>query len=428
MAWLWLLLQAVRIAQPDRLPQPDPAPFPATFEVALSAHAVERARVFARPGLDTPVIGVVEAGHGFPIHEVRADRPCPGGVFLRIASARFVCSVHFRPSAAFPLRAPVVPVDDTLKPALAWRRATTPTPAWTSRGERQGGRPSLMLPRNAHLLHRKRFASVGGELMVHTIKDYLVAAADLEPASPSEFAGRLTPVPGDLRWAVAYHYPSVHLLGPGGVGRRRLPDKTWVRLAGDAPVAQGGRRYLKLEDGWLLPERYARVFEVGEPPPGVGPQERWIEVNMTSQTLVAYEGARPVFRTLISSGRIGTDTTPGLYRIYFKRALQDVSRRRPGGWDYFFEGVPFVQFFHGVFAFHTAMWHHAFGSAHSMGCVETSLRDGAFLFGWTLPRVPDGYLALTDTAGEPGTLVRIVKFTGHKVPTRFHPRELTPPE
>ena len=83
-------------------------PFPGSFETALSAHAAERARVFPRPDLETPVIGVVEAGNGFPIHEILRDRPCPGGVFLRIATAHWVCSAHFRPSARFPVRGPVV--------------------------------------------------------------------------------------------------------------------------------------------------------------------------------------------------------------------------------------------------------------------------------------------------------------------------------
>ena len=37
-------------------------------------------------------------------------------------------------------------------------------------------------------------------------------------------------------------------------------------------------------------------------PPDVGDGERWIAVNLSTQTLVAYEGDTPVFETLVSSG------------------------------------------------------------------------------------------------------------------------------
>ena len=404
-------------------------PFPGSFETALSAQSSERARVFARPELDTAVIGVVERDQHFAIHEILKDRPCPGGVFLRIARGHFVCSAHFKPSARFPRRTPVVPLDDQLDTSLTWKRTTRPTPVYASRADRLAQKPALHLPRNAHLLNQRRFVTVGPDLMVVTMKDFLVASADLESASPSTFSGRRTDGPGELAWAVVYRYPTVPLVDLDGArGRRRLPDKTWVRLASSEPVVRGKTKYLPLEDGWHVSEEHLRVFVVGAPPEGIAPQERWIEVNMTSQTLVAYEGARPVFRTLISSGRVGTDTAPGLYRIYFKRAVQDVSRRRGKTVDYYFESVPFVQFFHGVFAFHPAMWHHAYGYPHSSGCVETSLRDAAFLFNWTHPRVPDGYLALTDSVEDPGTLVRIVKFPGHRVRTMFHPRTVPPDE
>ncbi|MBU1068070.1 L,D-transpeptidase [Myxococcota bacterium] len=419
----------VLLLQMTALSGPPGSPFPDSFNYAISAHSSERARVFGQPVLDTPVLGVIEQGGDFPIHEILEDRSCPGGYFLRIARSHFVCSAHFSPSARFPARAPVVVVDETMDSSLAWRRTKVATPVWASRADRLAGKPAFLLPRNAHLLYRKRYVTVDGELMYLTLKDYLVASADLEEASPSTFSGKRTEGAGDLAWAVVYRYPTVPVVDlDRGRPRRRLQDKTWVRLATTEPVERDGRKYYRIEDGWGVSEEHLRLFTLGEPPEGTAPGEPWIEVNMTSQTLVAYEGSRPVFRTLISSGRVGTDTVPGLYRIYFKRAVQDVSRKRAKKVDYFFESVPFVQFFHGVFAFHSAMWHHAFGFPHSMGCVETSLRDAAFLFGWTHPRVPDGYLALTDSVEDPGTLVRIVKFPGHRVPTRFHPRAVPPEE
>ena len=47
------------------------------------------------------------------------------------------------------------------------------------------------------------------------------------------------------------------------------------------------------------------------PPPEVdaGAGERWIDVDLETQTLVAYEGLRPVFATLVSTGK----GTPALF-------------------------------------------------------------------------------------------------------------------
>jgi len=50
-------------------------------------------------------------------------------------------------------------------------------------------------------------------------------------------------------------------------------------------------------------------------PEQVMPWERWIDVDLELQTLVAYEGDVPVYATLISSGKKGSEeesflTTP----------------------------------------------------------------------------------------------------------------------
>ena len=56
------------------------------------------------------------------------------------------------------------------------------------------------------------------------------------------------------------------------------------------------------------------------PRPGaVGPRERWIDVDLSSQTLMAYEGDAPVFATLVATG-IGGPGSPlatpvGIFRI-----------------------------------------------------------------------------------------------------------------
>ena len=43
--------------------------------------------------------------------------------------------------------------------------------------------------------------------------------------------------------------------------------------------------------------------EPGSPPADLAAGEKWIDVNLTRKTLVAFEGDKPVFATLVSPGR-----------------------------------------------------------------------------------------------------------------------------
>jgi lipoprotein-anchoring transpeptidase ErfK/SrfK len=57
--------------------------------------------------------------------------------------------------------------------------------------------------------------------------------------------------------------------------------------------------------------------------------------------------------------------------------------------------VPFVQYYKdGGFAIHATYWHDQFGTDESQGCINMTVTDAAYLFGQTLPLVPDGTTSL----------------------------------
>ncbi len=124
---------------------------------------------------------------------------------------------------------------------------------------------------------------------------------------------------------------------------------------------------------------------------------KWIDVSIQAQTLVAYEGRRPVFATLVSTG-IGVlgdpattnATVRGTFMIYSKEisATMDGDIVRATADSYALRDVPFVQYFHQGYALHGAYWHDEFGKARSHGCVNLSPADAAWLFEWTDPVVP----------------------------------------
>jgi lipoprotein-anchoring transpeptidase ErfK/SrfK len=116
-------------------------------------------------------------------------------------------------------------------------------------------------------------------------------------------------------------------------------------------------------------------------PAGVGEGERWINVNLTTQTLVAYEGDIPVFETLVSSGLPQWPTVTGLYRTYAKYESQTMNGYLLG-YDYYLPDVPYVMYFYEDYAIHGTYWHSNFGAPMSHGCVNVSTPDAGWLFAW----------------------------------------------
>jgi lipoprotein-anchoring transpeptidase ErfK/SrfK len=133
-------------------------------------------------------------------------------------------------------------------------------------------------------------------------------------------------------------------------------------------------------------------------------EEKWIEVNLTTQTLIAYEGTKVVFKTKISSGRKNTPTLEGKWRIREKLESQLMS-----GPGYYLPGVPYVMYFVGSYALHGAYWHNNWGTPMSHGCVNLKREDARWLYGWTGPVVPKGAKSVVSTAANPGTWVLVHK-------------------
>lgn len=166
------------------------------------------------------------------------------------------------------------------------------------------------------------------------------------------------------------------------------------------------------EDEWLR-ARDVRRPTFAPPPEEVGPQERWIDVELASQTLVAYEGSTPIFATLVSTGRGAQGTsraTPiGVHRIWVKLRSTNMTNLAEDEADHYYalESVPHVQFFSRGVGLHAAFWHRGFGHVQSQGCVNLAPLDAERLFGLTSPSLPAGWHAVLPTADDQGTVIRV---------------------
>jgi len=127
---------------------------------------------------------------------------------------------------------------------------------------------------------------------------------------------------------------------------------------------------------------------------------RWIDVDVSTQTLTAYEGDVVVLRTTVSTGSALTPTVIGRFRIFRKLLSQTMV-----GPDYEQPDVPYVMYFYGAYSMHGTYWHNDFGRPRSHGCVNLRTPDAKWLFDWTTPPLPPGDTAVWDTVSGTGTLV-----------------------
>jgi hypothetical protein len=172
-----------------------------------------------------------------------------------------------------------------------------------------------------------------------------------------------------------------------------LQRREGVKLTG---VTRGGGMMEARDQSWVATAGLRLISPRSSFPSFATGDRKWIDISIREQSLVAYLGQRPVYVTLISSGRGGLAdpekveeaTARGTFMIFQK----DVSSTMDGDDDradsYSLRDVPFVQYFHKGYALHGTYWHDEFGKIRSHGCVNLAPADAAWLFEWTDPVVP----------------------------------------
>ena len=115
-------------------------------------------------------------------------------------------------------------------------------------------------------------------------------------------------------------------------------------------------------------------------PPADG---KWIDVDIGEQTITAYMGHTALKTVLVSTGVASHPTVIGQYKIYVKVPSQSMRGGSKFSHDYYYlPGVPSVMFFFDGYAIHGTYWHNNFGHPMSHGCVNLSLEDAKWFFGW----------------------------------------------
>ncbi len=108
---------------------------------------------------------------------------------------------------------------------------------------------------------------------------------------------------------------------------------------------------------------------------------KWIDINISTQTITAYQGNTPLKSVLVSTGVSWHPTPVGHYKIYMKIPSQTMSGG-VGAEAYYLPGVPWVMYFAGANAIHGTYWHHNFGHPMSHGCVNLTIDDAKWFYNW----------------------------------------------
>jgi hypothetical protein len=224
-----------------------------------------------------------------------------------------------------------------------------------------------------------------------TIAGHYVRADDMERVTASSMRGEL--VTGKLKLPLAFvlsdrtpvHCLKAKKLRPCGVAAKHARFHVVRELERD------GRRYVQGPGSIIVARDAVRVASRCKRPSGVAKDEKWIHFDLAQQALVAYEGDRPVFATLFSSGKEGHDTPAGLYRIYLKQISARMSGDDPKDGPYDIGEVPWVMYYKDSYAVHGAYWHDVFGQVRSHGCTNLAPADARWVFFWSEPTVPRGW-------------------------------------
>ena len=118
------------------------------------------------------------------------------------------------------------------------------------------------------------------------------------------------------------------------------------------------------------------VYEPGNIP-NVGKKERWIDVDLSSQTVSAYEGKNTINTFIVSTGTWQHPTITGKFKIYVKYRYTNMA-----GPGYFLPDVPYTMYFYDGYGLHGTYWHSNFGTPMSHGCINLETSDAAWLYNW----------------------------------------------
>jgi hypothetical protein len=230
--------------------------------------------------------------------------------------------------------------------------------------------------------------------------DLLVFPIDrMRPIEGSAFHGYKVPDDVDFPFALVRRDGAAAYSVSGGKPSKAkdVARRSAIPLSGKQRFFDGVLFFQSTDGLWLSDRFVSRVDGVKKMPKWAKDGERWIDVSIAKQVLLAYDGTKPAYATLISSGEAGLEdpetsksTARGIFRIHTKHLTTTMSSKTVGE-EFELKDIPYVQYFEEGYALHAAYWHDDFGTPRSHGCINLAPEDARWLFQWTEPQLPAGW-------------------------------------
>ncbi|WP_437291594.1 L,D-transpeptidase family protein [Sorangium sp. So ce406] len=200
--------------------------------------------------------------------------------------------------------------------------------------------------------------------------------------------------------------------GKASPNEEELERRTGVPLTGKFRTV-GGVRFEEARDGfWLRAQDLVVIVRRTRFPDFAKGSQRWIDVSLANQTLTAYEGQKPIYATLISSGRdqlrdpgSSASTARGTFRVRSKHVTRNIDPREVAD-SFDVADAPWVIDFAPGHAMTGMYWSAGVGEAQGFHDIAMTPIDARRLFLWTEPQVPEGWHAVY-SGNDEGTLVHV---------------------
>ncbi|MGB5265899.1 MAG: L,D-transpeptidase, partial [Polyangiales bacterium] len=243
-------------------------------------------------------------------------------------------------------------------------------------------------------LAEKETRKADGAVFYRTIRGRFVRESDVELRNPDV-------VRGEELGRDGWHLPLAFVYGEDRDLLDLNGEKALVagkaqkhgRFVVEEERSVGGVAYVAGKPGAVKRDE-VRVARQAKRPSDVPANAKWIHVDLREQTLVAYEGDKAVYATLISSGKEGYEPPTGLFEVQQKYISTTMNATDPIDGFYEVEEVPWTLYYFGGYALHGAYWHTDFGKVRSHGCTNIAPVDARWLYYWSEPEVPAAWHAV----------------------------------
>lgn len=170
-----------------------------------------------------------------------------------------------------------------------------------------------------------------------------------------------------------------------------------ILLDGKFRTVRGVRYYFTRDEQWVRHKDLILINKRHKFPDWATADQKWLDISLGNQTLVAWEGHKPVYATLISSGKdrlgepeTGPSTMRGVFRLRSKFVTRGIDDREVGQKFTVLE-VPWVAEFEEGFALTASYWTRRFGEAQGYHNVALPPVDAHLIWQWMDPLVPHGW-------------------------------------